>query len=71
MWFIYEVQIIGQSCLDPGVTLFKHCMGKYLANCLGIYIQMVLMNRLNLKCYVYHKNRILSVSEMKLEFPNL
>ena len=53
--------MIEQSCLNPGVVLFKHCTGKCHAIRLDIHIQMVLINRLNLKCYVYCKNRILSV----------
>ena len=60
--------MIEQSCPNPGVTLLTgKCHGKHL----GIHIQMVLMNRLNLRCYVYCKNRILSVCEKKLEFLNL
>ena len=53
--------MIEQSCPNLGVTLFNHCMEKYLAKCLGIHIQMMLMNRLNVRCNVYFKNRILSV----------
>ena len=30
--------MIEQSCLDAGVTLFKHCMGKCHAKLLGIYL---------------------------------
>ena len=63
--------MIEQGCHDPGVTLFQNCKKKYHAKCSGIHIQLVLMNRLNLKCYVYCKNRILSVCEKKLKFPNL
>ena len=62
--------MIEQSCFDPGITSFKHCMGKYLAVHLGIYIEIVLKSRINLQCYVYHKNRILSVSEKKSKLLN-
>ena len=58
--------MIEQTCPDPGIALFKYCTGKCHAKCLGICIHMVLMNRLNLKCYVYCKNKILSVCEKKL-----
>ena len=63
--------MIEQSCSNPGVTLFKHCMEKCCIVSLGVYIQMVLMNRMNLKCYVYRKNKIISVCEKKLELLNL